>query len=125
VSWRESAEIAMGQYARGCERFFCAMSILRNKITRTANNAVTHSGTVLNFDLLSEGKLSIMEYYGLVNKKLTLLINKTIITYGRNKPLTAEMNEKHNKTALRVRNIFYESPRLTERYGISTRTRKQ
>jgi len=43
-----------------------------------------------------------MKYYGLVNKKLTFLINKTIMTYGRNKPLTSEMNEKHKKTALRV-----------------------
>jgi len=43
--------------------------------------------------VLSQGKLSIMEYYGLVNTKLTLLIDKTIMTYGRNKPLTAEMNE--------------------------------
>jgi len=41
-----------------------------------------------------------MECYGLVNK--TLLINETIMTYGRNKPLTAEMNEKHKKTALKV-----------------------
>jgi len=43
-----------------------------------------------------------MEYYELVNTKLTLLINKTIMAYGRNKPLTAEMNEKHKKTALRI-----------------------
>jgi len=117
VSWRESAEIATGQYARGSERFFSALSILRNKITGTANYALTYNGTVLNFDaimarldfdfsdkrpihlieqdlgVLSQGKLSIMEYYGLVNKKLTLLINKSIMTYGRNKPLTAEMNE--------------------------------
>jgi len=116
----------MGQYARGSERFFSALSILRNKITGTANDALTHNGTVLNFDaimarldfvfsdkrpihiieqdlgVLSQGKLSIMEYYGLVNKNLTLLINKTIMTYGRNKPLTAEMNEKHKRTALRV-----------------------
>jgi len=116
----------MGQYARGSERFFSALSILRNKITGTANDALTHNGTVLNFDaimarldfvfsdkrpihiieqdlgVLSQGKLSIMDYYGLVNKKLTLLIYKTIMTYGRNKPLTAEMNEKHKKTALRV-----------------------
>jgi len=41
-----------------------------------------------------------MDYYGTVNRKLTLLINKTIMTYGRNKPITAEM--KHRKTALRV-----------------------
>jgi len=31
VSWTESAEIAMGQYARGSERFFSALSILRKK----------------------------------------------------------------------------------------------
>jgi len=126
VSWRESAEIAMEQYARGSERFFSALSILRKKITGTEKDALTHNGTVLSFDaimarldfgfsdkrpihiieqdlgILSQGKLSIMEYYGLVNKKRTLLINKTIMTYGRNKPLTAEMNEKHKKTALRV-----------------------
>jgi len=114
VSWRESAEIAMGQYARGSERFFSALSILRNKITGTAKDALTRNGTVLNFDaivarldfvfsdkrpihmieVLTQGKLTIMEYYGLVNKKLALVINKTFMTYGRNKPLTAEMNEK-------------------------------
>jgi len=91
-----------------------------------ANDALTHNGTVLNFDfvmarldfvfsnkrpihiieqelsVLSQGILFIMDYYGTVNRKLTLLINKTIMTYGRNKPITAEMNEKHRKTALRV-----------------------
>jgi len=30
-----------------------------------------------------------MDYYGTVNGKLTLLINKTIMTYGGNKPITA------------------------------------
>jgi len=81
----------MGQYARGSERFFSALSILRNKISGTANDALTHNGTVLNFDImarldfdfsdkrpihiieqdlgvLSQGKLSIMEYYGLFIK---------------------------------------------------------
>jgi len=32
-------------------------------------------------------------YYGKVNRKLALLINKTIMTDGRNKPITVEMNE--------------------------------
>jgi len=50
VSWKESAEIAVGQYAKGSERFFSALSILRNKINGTANDALTHNGTVLNFD---------------------------------------------------------------------------
>jgi len=120
VSWRESAEIAMGQYARGSERFYSALSILRNKITGMAIN----NGTIFNFDaimarldfvfsdkrpihiieqelsVLSQGKFSIMDYYGTVNKKLILLINKTIMTYGKNKPITAEMNEKHRKFSL-------------------------
>jgi len=52
VSWRESAEIAMGQYARGTERFYSALSILRNKITGMANDALTHNGTVLIFDAI-------------------------------------------------------------------------
>jgi len=106
--------------------FPSALSILRNKITGMANDALTHNGTVINFDaimatldfvfsdkrsiyiieqelrVLSPGKLSIMDYYGTVNRKLTLLINKTIMTYGRKKPITAEMNEEHRKTALRV-----------------------
>jgi len=43
-----------------------------------------------------------MDYYGTVNRKLTQLINKTFMTYGRNKPITAELNEKNRKTALRV-----------------------
>jgi len=83
------------------------LSILRNKITGTANDALTHNGTVFNYDaimamldfvfsdkrpihiieqdlgVLNQGKLSIMEYCWLVNTKLTLLKNKTIMTYGR------------------------------------------
>jgi len=78
------------------------------------NDALPYNGTVLNFDaimarldfvfsdkrpihiieqelsVLSQGKLSIMDYYGTVNRKLTLLINKTIITYGRNKSILNE-----------------------------------
>jgi len=96
VCWRKSAEIAMRQYARGSERFFSALLILRIKITGTANDALTHNGTVLNFDailarldfvfsdkrpihiieqdlgVLGQGKLSIMEYYGLVKKKTSI-----------------------------------------------------
>jgi len=42
----------MGQYARGSEIFYSALSILRNtrKITGMTNDAVTHNGKVLNFD---------------------------------------------------------------------------
>jgi len=52
VSWRESAKIAMEQYARGSERLFSALSVLRNKIACTANYALTHNGTVLSFDAI-------------------------------------------------------------------------
>jgi len=52
--------------------------------------------------VLSQGKLSKIDYFGMGNKKITLLFNKTIMTYGRNKPITQEINEKHRKTALRV-----------------------
>jgi len=37
----------MEQYARGSEGFYSALSILRNKITGMANDALTHNGTVL------------------------------------------------------------------------------
>jgi len=84
------------------------------------------TGTVLNFDailarldfvfsdrrplhiieqelsILTQGKLSVMEYYNQVYKKLTLLTNKTIMTYGRNKPITSEINNRHRQSALRV-----------------------
>jgi len=46
VSWRESAKIAVGQRARGSEKFYSALSILSTKITGMANNTLTHNGTV-------------------------------------------------------------------------------
>jgi len=56
-----------------------------------------------------------MEYYGLVNKKRTLLINKTIMTFGKNKPITAEIYEKHKKDSTKsIHNyiflIFFTHP---------------
>jgi len=47
-----------------------------------------------------------MDCYGTVNRKLTLLINKTIMTNGKNKPITAEINEKHTKTGQISDSIF-------------------
>jgi len=51
-----------------------------------------------------------MDYYGTVNRKLTLLISKTIMTYGRNKPIAAEINGKHRKTAQISDTIFSMNP---------------
>jgi len=55
-----------------------------------------HSIHIIEQELsvLSQGKLSIMDYYGMINRKLSLLINKTIMAYGRNKPITHKLNEK-------------------------------
>jgi len=39
-------------------------------------------------NVLSERKLSTSDYYTTVNRKWTLLINKSIVTYGRNKQIT-------------------------------------
>ncbi|XP_061393000.1 glycosyltransferase-like protein gnt13 [Musca vetustissima] len=48
------------------------------------------------------GDSTIMEYYNKVNEKLTLLINKTIMTYGNDRTITKESNDFHRQTALKV-----------------------
>lgn len=106
---------------RDSRRYFGALTILRYKITGEAND-----GTVLNYDaiisrldfaysdrrsmhviqqelnVLRQGSLSIIEYYNLVNNKLTLLNNKTIMTHGTNSDKPLELNKKNCSTALRV-----------------------
>jgi len=78
------------------------LTILRNKITGRANDTLTNHGTVPNLEAilarldfaysdrhplyiieqeLSALGQSVLDYYYLVNKKLTLLMNKTIMTY--------------------------------------------
>jgi len=52
VSRRKSAKIAMGQYARGSKTFYSALSIIRNKITGMANDALTHNGAVTNVQFM-------------------------------------------------------------------------
>ncbi len=126
VSWRESANNAMSLYVRGSRRYFAALTILRNKITNDANDILSNHGTVLNFDailarldfayadkrpahiieqemsILRQGTSSIIEYYNKVNEKLTLLINKTIMTYGSDNAVTKELNAKNRRDALRI-----------------------
>jgi len=43
-----------------------------------------------------------MDFYNLVSKKFTLIINKTIMTYGKESPITTETNLRHRENALRV-----------------------
>lgn len=49
---------------------------------------------------LRQGNLTLIEYYDEVERKLTLLINKTIMTYDAS--LAASLNEKYRADALRV-----------------------
>lgn len=126
VSWRETATNSMKIYAKGSKRYFSASTILRNKIINEANDILTNHGTVLNFDaiisrldfayadkrllhiieqelsVMRQGIQSIMTYYNEVNKKLTDLTNKTIMTHGTNSDITKELNNKNRQYALRV-----------------------
>jgi len=42
----------MEQYARWSERFYSVLSILRNKKTGMANDALTNNAMLLNFDAI-------------------------------------------------------------------------
>lgn len=126
VSWREAAHNSIFLYTKGSRRYFAALTILRNKITGNANDTLTNHGTVLNLDaimsrldfayadkrplhiieqqlsVLRQGSMTILEYYNIVNKTLTMLINKTIMTHGSNSTLATEMNLRHRQNALRI-----------------------
>ncbi|KAH8323940.1 hypothetical protein KR074_002533, partial [Drosophila pseudoananassae] len=52
--------------------------------------------------ILRQGRMTITEYYNEVNKKMTLLINKTIMTYGKDSVITKETNNSIRGNALRV-----------------------
>lgn len=126
VSWREAATNSMSLYKKKSRKYYAALTILRNKITDDANDILTNHGTILNFDailsrldfayadkrplhiieqelsIMRQGSLSIIDYYNEVNKKLTSLINKTIMTHDSNSELTKELNKKNRQYALRV-----------------------
>lgn len=126
VSWRDASANCMSLYTIGSRRYFAALTILRNKIVSHANDVLTNHGTVLNYEaiisrldfayadkrpmhiieqelsILRQGNMSVLDYYNIVNKKLTLLINKTIMTHGSNSAITKELNAKNRQSALRV-----------------------
>lgn len=126
VSWREAANNSMSLYKKGSRRYYAALTILRNKVVEEANDIITNHGTVLNLEailsrldfaysdkrplhiieqemsIMRQGSLTILDYYNEVNKKLTALINKTIMTHGSISELTNELNKKNRQHALRV-----------------------
>lgn len=126
VSWRQAAHTAYKLYERyeGSAKHYQAVALIRNKIRGPADNVLASFNTVLNFkaiiarldftyadkrpiylieqelSTLRQGNLTIIQFYDEVERKLTLLTNKTIMTYEGN--LAISINEKYRTDALRV-----------------------
>lgn len=126
VSWRKAAHTAYRVYEKynGSSTHFQALGIIRNKIRGTADMILASFDTPLNFraiinrldftyadkrpiylieqemSTLRQGNLTLLEYYDEVERKLTLLTNKTIMHYDGD--LAASLNEKYRMDALRV-----------------------
>lgn len=125
-AWRESAKFAINYYSKGSEAYYVAMGILRNKIIGEANSTLSSFNTIFNFDailsrldqsfsdkrplyllenelsVLRQGKLTINEYYDQVNKQLTLIINKILMTNTGKEEVIEALNERARANALRV-----------------------
>ncbi|KAH8292865.1 hypothetical protein KR044_001667, partial [Drosophila immigrans] len=108
VSWRQAALDAyefFRRYKRGSEAHYEAVAILRNKVCGAARSALTSHNTVLNIDaiiarldctyadktslrvlrqqleMVRQGDLGLLEYYDEVERKLTLVTNKIVMTH--------------------------------------------
>jgi len=128
VSWRQSAITAHDLFKRfeGSTRYYQTVAILRNKIVGSADSVLSAYNTVLNFkaiiarldfayadkksiytleqelSTLKQGAKSLIEFYDLIEQKLTLIINKVLMTNEGNRPLIDSLNDKYRKDALRV-----------------------
>ena len=126
VSWRKAATNAYEQFREfnGSVKHYQAVNIIRNKIVGTADGTLTSFATPLNFDAiiarldatyadkrplylieqelstLRQGQLSVAEYYDKVEKTLTLLTNKCLMSYDGD--VASCLNEKYRQDALRV-----------------------
>lgn len=126
VSWRQSASNAYQQFEPfvGSVKHYQAVNIIRNKVVGAADATLTGHNTPLNFkaiiarldssygdktplylleqqlSVLRQGVLSVNEYYDEVEKGLTKLTNKSIMTYDTN--LATALNVKYRQDALRV-----------------------
>ncbi|KAH8405581.1 hypothetical protein KR215_003225, partial [Drosophila sulfurigaster] len=107
VSWRQAALDAYEIFRRykGSEAHYEAVAILRNKVCGAARSVLTSHNTVLNIDaiiarldctyadktslrvlrqqleMVRQGDLGLMEYYDEVERKLTLVTNKIVMTH--------------------------------------------
>lgn len=105
-------------------KHYQAVAIIRNKIRGSADATLASFNTVLNFkaiiarldftfadkrpiylieqelSTLRQGGLNVLEFYDLIEKKLSLLTNKTAMTYD--KEICQTFNDKYRADALRT-----------------------
>ena len=126
VSWRQAARTAYKVFQKydGSSKHYQALAIIRNKVRGPADAVLSSFNTPLNFEAiisrldfnyadkqplhvveqqmstLRQGNSSVIEFYDIVERKLTLLINKTLMTYD--KQVATVLNEKHRADAMRT-----------------------
>lgn len=109
VAWRQSATDAYERFKpyNGSTAHYQAVTIIRNKIRGSARALLVSHNTVLNFDaiiarldctyadrtslrtlrqgleMVRQGDLGLMEYYDTVERKLTLVTNKIIMSHDQ------------------------------------------
>lgn len=125
-AWRSAASFAMEYYPENSEKSYVATGILRNKVTGSANTTISSYNTVLNFkailarldqtyadkrplhvlenelSILRQDNLTIGDFYDQVDKQLTLIINKQMMSFHGQDALVATLIERARENALRV-----------------------
>lgn len=124
ISWRQAANAAYKVFEAydGSSRHYQAVAIIRNKVRGSADAILASFNTVLNFhaiiarldftysdktpvhviqqDLstLRQGDQPLLKYYDEIERKLTLLTNKTLMTHDA--ASAAVLNDKYRNDAL-------------------------
>ena len=128
-AWREAAFFAMNYYIEGTENYYVAMGIFRNKITGAANAKLSAFNTVLNFkaiiarldhcyadkrslqalenelSILRQGNQSISNFYDTFDEHISLIINKSEMSYSNNEGIANTLNECARENALHFRTM--------------------
>ena len=126
VSWRKAASNAYEQFKpfKGSVKHYQAVNIIRNKIVGSADGTLTSFATPLNFEAiiarldatyadkrplylieqelstLRQGQSSVADYYDKVEKTLTLITNKCLMSYDGE--VASCLLDKYRQDALRV-----------------------
>lgn len=128
VSWRQAATTAHKLFEPyvGSSKYYQAVAILRNKVVGNADAALSTYNTVLNFkaiiarldftymdkksiftleqelSTLRQGQKTIIQFYDEVERKLTAIVNKIIMSNEGDANLIQSLNQKYREQALRV-----------------------